>query len=274
MPLTPVDLYKRVLPKTNCAECGYPTCMAFAFAVVQEQKPLELCPYIEADLLEATRAELTGQHAGGKYLKPNPAADAMAWAKQRATSMEIADLPARIGGELKREGGLEYLEVPYYKNKLQVRPDGLSLAGGEPLDHWEQVLIYNHMAQGGSAAPSGTWKGFEEIPNSGSKLKSMQAHVEIPLANRFAGNLDELRSAALQVGGIEVPEEAQTADLAVRFQPLPRLPLLLLFWDEDKQDGFDARIKLLFDQTIDSHLDIESIMFLCENLRDRLQATY
>ncbi len=270
MPLTPLDLYKRVLPKTNCKECGYPTCMAFAFAVVQEQKALELCPYIEHGLLEATQIELTGQHADGKYLKPDPAADAMAWAKQRATSMEIVDLPARIGGELKNNDDVEYLEIPYYKDILQVRPDGLSLADGRPLDHWEQVLIYNHMAQGGSAPPSGVWLGFEQIPNSGSKLKSMQAHVEVPLASRFAGHLDQLRSAADQVGGVEVPGQAETADLAVRFQPLPRLPLLLLFWDEDPEDGFDARVKLLFDETIYSHLDIESIMFLSENLRDRL----
>lgn len=270
MPLTPVDLYKRVLPKTNCKECGYPTCMAFAFAVVQEQKALELCPYIEPGLLDATRAELAGQHENGKYLKPDPAADAMAWAKQRATSMEIADLPNRIGGELKREGGAEYLELPYYKDKLQVRTKGLSLSGGKPLDHWEQVLIYNHMAQGGSAPPGGKWVGFEQIPNSGTKLKSMQTHVEVPLASRFAGHLAELRAAALRVGGVEVPGEAETADLAVRFQPLPRLPVLLLFWDEDTEDGFEARVKLLFDDTIYSHLDVESIMFLSENLRDRL----
>ena len=29
MPLTALDIYK-VLPKTNCGECGVPTCLAFA----------------------------------------------------------------------------------------------------------------------------------------------------------------------------------------------------------------------------------------------------
>jgi len=38
----------------------------------------------------------------------------------------------------------------------------------------------------------------------------------------------------------------------------------LLFWDEDK--GFEADIKLLFNETIIQHLDIESIMFLSEHL--------
>jgi hypothetical protein len=41
---------------------------------------------------------------------------------------------------------------------------------------------------------------------------------------------------------------------------------MLMFWDEDKIDGFEAEVKLLFDETIAEHLDIESIMFLSERL--------
>ena len=29
MALSVVDLYRDILPKTNCGDCGYPTCMAF-----------------------------------------------------------------------------------------------------------------------------------------------------------------------------------------------------------------------------------------------------
>jgi hypothetical protein len=269
--MTPVDLYKRVLPRTDCKDCGYPTCMAFSFAVVQEQKPLDLCPHIEPAALQATRAELEGQHQGGKYLRRSQVDDALAWARQRAASMEIADLPARIGGELKGGDEGRYLALPYFTGAIHVRADGLFHPDGEPLGHWEQVFVYNHMAQGGSAEPTGRWKGLEEIPNTVSKQKSMQAHVEGPLASRFAGREGDLRARALALGGIERPGETESADLAVRFQPLPRIPILLLFWDAEPDEGFDARVKLLFDETIVEHLDIESIMFLCENLRDRLR---
>jgi len=33
-----------LLPKTNCRECGLPTCFAFAMALVKEQKRLRDCP--------------------------------------------------------------------------------------------------------------------------------------------------------------------------------------------------------------------------------------
>jgi len=244
--------------------------MAFAFAVVQEQKSLDLCPYVDPGVREEVGAELDVQQRAGEHLKPDLAEDALAWARQRATSMRPADLADRIGGTLVGAGEDALLEFSYFTGTVRLGPEGLSRPDGGPLSHWEQVLIYNHLAQGGSAEPTGRWLGLVDIPNTSSKQKSMQAHVETPLAERFAGRRDALLEAARAQGGVEVPDQAETADLAVRFQPLPRVPVLLAFWDHDPQEGFEARVKLLFDATVTDHLDIESIMFLSETLRDRL----
>jgi hypothetical protein len=59
-------------------------------------------------------------------------------------------------------------------------------------------------------------------------------------------------------------------DVALQFQALPRIPVMLLFWDDDPEEGYGARVKLLFDETIVDHLDIESIMFLSERIRQLL----
>ena len=76
--------------------------------------------------------------------------------------------------------------------------------------------------------------------------------------------------AARSIGGTDVAGKENSADVAVCFQPLPRVPLMLLFWDEDLSDGFAAAAKLLFDETVVEHLDIESIVFLSERLRQML----
>ena len=54
MPLTGLDIYKR-LPKTNCRECGVPTCLAFAMKVAAGQAGLSDCPRLSDD----ARAELS-----------------------------------------------------------------------------------------------------------------------------------------------------------------------------------------------------------------------
>ena len=52
MALKGLDIYK-LLPKTNCKECGLPTCLAFAMKVAGGQAGLEDCPSLSPDALSA-----------------------------------------------------------------------------------------------------------------------------------------------------------------------------------------------------------------------------
>ncbi|MCS7259547.1 MAG: hypothetical protein NZ765_02030, partial [Anaerolineae bacterium] len=40
---TPMDVYQ-LLPKTNCGQCGQPTCFTFALQLVAGQRKPEACP--------------------------------------------------------------------------------------------------------------------------------------------------------------------------------------------------------------------------------------
>jgi len=270
MPLSVVDLYRNVLPRTNCGDCGYPTCLAFASMVVSEKLPLRHCPYVDPERLAEWQAELDDQHAAGKWTKRDMAADALQWARERAASMDLKDLPARIGGRLTEVDGKATLLLPYFTETLYIRNGEIAKASGEPLTRWEQVFIYNHLAQGGRREPTGNWKGLVEIPNTVSKIKSMRDHVETPLIECFRGNVTGLKTAGKALGAEAPGEEGASADVALRFTPLPRIPVVLLFWDAAPQEGYDAEAKLLFDETIVDHLDIESILFLSERLRQLL----
>lgn len=56
MALSGLDIYK-LLPKTNCRECGFPTCLAFAMQLAKKAVSVDKCPYVtkEAkDVLEAS----------------------------------------------------------------------------------------------------------------------------------------------------------------------------------------------------------------------------
>jgi acetyl-CoA decarbonylase/synthase complex subunit gamma len=50
--LTGMQIYKS-LPKTNCKECGFPTCMAFAMQVAAKQKALTDCKHIAEEAKNA-----------------------------------------------------------------------------------------------------------------------------------------------------------------------------------------------------------------------------
>jgi len=52
MVLSGLDIYK-LLPKTNCKECGFATCLAFAMALAQKRTSLDKCPHVSAQAKEA-----------------------------------------------------------------------------------------------------------------------------------------------------------------------------------------------------------------------------
>jgi len=55
MAVTGLDIYK-LLPRTNCGDCGVPTCLAFAMKVAAKQAALEECPHVTEESQEALGA--------------------------------------------------------------------------------------------------------------------------------------------------------------------------------------------------------------------------
>lgn len=52
MGLTGLEIFKQ-LPKTNCKDCGHPTCLAFAMALASGKESLDKCPHVSAAAKEA-----------------------------------------------------------------------------------------------------------------------------------------------------------------------------------------------------------------------------
>jgi acetyl-CoA decarbonylase/synthase complex subunit gamma len=55
MALSGLDIYK-LLPKTNCGDCGVPTCMAFAMKIAQKKAELSSCPHASEEAKAALGA--------------------------------------------------------------------------------------------------------------------------------------------------------------------------------------------------------------------------
>ena len=67
MAMTGMEIYKN-LPKSNCKECGFPTCLAFAMQVAAKQKALSDCPQLseeaQAAFSEASAPPMKLVHIG------------------------------------------------------------------------------------------------------------------------------------------------------------------------------------------------------------------
>ena len=264
MALSVVDLYARLLPKTNCGECGFPTCIAFAGMVVSQKYPLKKCIYIPVEDLEEAEKELDEQYEQGKWTQRDMAKEALILARARTASMTFADIARRIGGRLENQG----IHLPYFDGTILIHRDKILHSSGRDLTRNEQTFIHIHMAMGSDRPPTGNLKSLKEFPNTVSKVESMKTHVETPLTRTFSNKISLLEKACKNAGGQDAITEFESPDLAFRFQVFPKVCVVLLFWEATKEFGAEA--KLLFDDTITHHLDIESIMFLSEHLTCRL----
>lgn len=55
MAMSGLQIYK-LLPKTNCKDCGFPTCLAFAMKLAAKQVELDACPHVSDEAREALSA--------------------------------------------------------------------------------------------------------------------------------------------------------------------------------------------------------------------------
>jgi len=252
-------------PKNNCRECGYPTCLAFGVAVAATGIDPRLCPHINLMGLEV-------QVAG---------VDLAAGARQRDLAL-VEHLQGKIAaadfaalapllGATWNEATPEVMRFAYLGQEVLLRKGGISIDNREPEDPRDQILIYNYVHSGGAPPPSGPWLGLESLPNSIAKVRTLATYCEAPLARLFSDHSAErITRAAALVGGTLIANPGAT--LTFIFPVLPRLPQQVIFWEEDVEDGFPARVKILFDQGVLNFLDIESLVFSGERLAERLSA--
>jgi len=265
--LTPIHLYQ-LTPKTNCGECGFAACLAFATQAIVGQTSLDGCPYLDREALGPFRAQLEEQHQAGIGVKREGFEKALEHLRGRLRECDFGRLAESLGASFSLAGGEQLLQMPYFGQTVIVSKEAIKDSAGAELNPWEKIFLYNYVIDG-AAEPSSTWVGMESLPNSVSKIKSLKAHCEDRLAKAYGANLQKLPEAVKGIGEV-ISSSMEQADFAATFQILPKLTVRVLWWADDPAEGFDGQVKFLFDSKVLSTLDLESLLFACEQLTDRL----
>ncbi len=106
MPLTGIGIFK-LLPKTNCGDCGVPTCLAFAMNLAAGKAELVACPHVS----EEAKTQL--QEAAAPPIRP--------------VTIGVGDRALKVGGET----------VMFRHEKRFENPPGLALLIKDTMDDSE-----------------------------------------------------------------------------------------------------------------------------------------
>jgi hypothetical protein len=262
--------FLQFVPATNCGECGYPACLAFAVAVTKGGVEPTLCPYVKKDALPEDLVPQTGDGSLESVGRGQEERDMalVAHLKSKVQELDFQSLAPRLGAGWNKEHPDE-LQFFFLGRPVRIGKKDVAVAGEQLVDPRDQILLYNYVAFGGGRIPDGNWVGMESLPNSISKIRTLATYCELRLAKRFSGRGAELAKLCMLAGGRQETGEL-SADVAMFIPVLPHVPHLLLFWDEEPEDGFEAKVKVLFDQNVMDFLDLESLVFAAERMADRL----
>jgi acetyl-CoA decarbonylase/synthase, CODH/ACS complex subunit gamma len=133
MALTGIQIFK-LLPKTNCKECGVPTCLAFAMNLASGKAELDSCPYVSDDaraqLAEASAPPIRPVVIGKGVRKITTGGETVQYRHEKTffnptamAALVASDIaPADLANKLKAFNALQYERVG-----LNLRPELIAL---------------------------------------------------------------------------------------------------------------------------------------------------
>jgi len=259
-------------PKTNCGKCGYPACLAFAAAVTRAGAEITLCPYIDLQGIEVKKSDSVKDmdDLGEKVAEERDLA-LIENLQKKVSTLDFNSIAPRLGAGWKRDNPhilyLRYLGRDVMLGKTKVLMDNDTV-----VDPRDQILLYNYVHSGGGRKPDNTWIGMESLPNSISKVRTLATYCEKKIAEYLSGKPAHiLKDLGVQLDGYEGPADLSSSATSSLVVPvLPMVPQYLLFWEEEIEDGFEPKAKVLFDHHVLDFLDLESLIFSAERFAERL----
>jgi len=160
------------------------------------------------------------------------------------------------------------LRVCFFGDNYLISQDGIFNSSGKQAGYSQCIILFKHVLLCPAEIPAqGEWTAYREFPDAGPLTGFFAKDVELSLARHFSGRTEELKKACAALGGVPY-EEKISCDIAMQFQALPRIPILLIFHDGDAE--FPAQSSILFRKSIGIYLDMESVAILGKVLTDSL----
>ena len=243
-----LEVYK-LLPKTNCRDCGLATCLAFAAMVIQQTKQLRDCPYIEPEVLQ--------QYEVQDDSRPN---------RDEVSEQKLALLQEQIR-HIDLAGSQERLQATFSQGRLAVSclskdfwvsQDG-EVASGCHVNGWVTFPLLHYIKDCQGRDLTGEWVSLRELEGGMDWLLFFEHRCEKAM-NKLVDGYTNLFEDLIDIFDARPAPPMFDSDIAVILHPLPRLPMLICYWKPE--DGMGSSLNIFFDRSADKNLKVENIYTL------------
>ncbi len=152
------------------------------------------------------------------------------------------------------------VSIDFYGQKFTITPDGIRDADGRQPHHAVCVVLCQYLLLSpDSMRTGGELFAYRNFPDAAPYVQGFRNTAELPIARFFSGKTEMLKQRCQSMGGRPFTEMSGSR-FAYEIPALPRVPVFLLFDDED--DEFGAECHILFRQSAQDYLDMECIAML------------
>jgi len=248
----PLEIYA-ALAKTNCGQCGVPSCMAFAAAVLQGQKNLAACPYLEP----AAAKQLSHRIVRRRSLEDDHQ-QAIQQLQREVAELDFSSLAPRIGARLV-EGNLA---INCLGKDFLITPSGEMLSDCH-LNHWIYVPLLHYCLLCQGKEPQGEWVPYATLPGAAEWSQYFSHRCEEPL-RQLADAHRDLIFEMLHLFGAKSVFLSGGADHSLLILPLPKVPFLINYWEPE--EGFASKLNILLDRSAGENINAQSINLLARGI--------
>jgi len=191
----------------------------------------------------------------------------LSFIKQMRAELKKADpvvLAARSGAQYKRlDNGRGELRLTLWgQGYVVIYPDFIAYEeeDGEICSLWRQAFFLHYLRTADGKPLADRWVSLREIEGGRFYHQAFQGYSGDRVAKWFGNDLGAFRRAAERAGG----ERRDLGDAAYSFLALPRVPLVVIYWEGDEE--FPPTAQVLFDGSAGHYLPVDGLAILGREL--------
>jgi len=247
-----MEIFK-LLDKSNCRECGKPTCLAFAGAVLNGTTSLGECPKLDKAILAKY-----GDIAREQRLPEQIMEQTTAQFRSRIAETDLKQAADRLGAEY----GDGRLTIRCLGKEVSVDSQG-DIHTDIHVHGWLVIPVYSYILDGKGIEPTGEWVPFRELPGGKERHLLFNRRSEQSL-KRIADTYTDLFEDMVHLFNGRQVENHYQSDISMVLRPLPKVPILVCYWRPE--EGMESDLNIFFDANAEENLNIDPLYTLATGL--------
>jgi hypothetical protein len=245
---TPLQVYK-LLPKSNCGECRVSSCMAFAAAIIKQEKRPADCPHLDKATLALFEGNVERQ-VNIESIQEESLKDL----QRKISAIDLCSRSERLGA---RTNG-KTLVVKCLGRDFEV--DARGTVRSQCHTHaWFSIPLLNYILFSKGETIAGRWVPFRELEQGRTWSPLFERRCEQPLKHIADSHGELFEDLISMFSGVSSCNDF-SSDISVVLYPLPKVPVLVCYWRSE--EDLAPRLHLFFDATAERNLPIESLFTL------------